>query len=127
MLVRFSCCSLARCRSLPVYHSIHGLDRSKKHHDPGDYDGRTALHLAVAEGQTEIVRVLLNKGAKVDVVDRWNATPLLDALNISAQASAEMLITRGAKLQGNMFQFVKQASETDSSRLSIACLSLIHI
>ena len=90
--------------------------------DSGDYDGRTALHLAVAEGQTEIVRVLLNKGAKVDVVDRWNSTPLLDALKMSSQAAAELLIARGAKLTRNLFRFVKQASESDSSSLSLACI-----
>lgn len=31
----------------------------------GDYDGRTTMHLAVAEGRTEIVKLLLNKGAQV--------------------------------------------------------------
>jgi glutaminase len=31
----------------------------------GDYDGRTTMHLAVAEGRTDIVKFLLDKGTKV--------------------------------------------------------------
>ncbi|GAB4221794.1 MAG: glutaminase A [Francisella sp.] len=45
----------------------------------GDYDKRTALHLAAAEGHEEIVEYLLYKGANPNVKDRWGATPLDDA------------------------------------------------
>ena len=39
-----------------------------------DYDKRTALHLASCEGCTEIVVLLLEKGADVNSVDRWGRT-----------------------------------------------------
>uniref|UniRef100_A0AC34GQ72 Glutaminase n=1 Tax=Panagrolaimus sp. ES5 TaxID=591445 RepID=A0AC34GQ72_9BILA len=45
-----------------------------------DYDRRTALHLAAAEGHLDVVEFLV-KVAKVraDPKDRWNRTPLQDA------------------------------------------------
>ena len=44
-----------------------------------DYDGRTPLHLAAAEGQAPAVRYLLAQGVAVTPIDRWNNTPLKDA------------------------------------------------
>merc|ERR1719461_113342 len=44
-----------------------------------DYDGRTALHLAAAEGQVHIVKWLLEKGVRPNPRDRWGGTPLDDA------------------------------------------------
>ncbi|XP_022757322.1 serine/threonine-protein kinase mos-like isoform X5 [Durio zibethinus] len=39
-----------------------------------DYDRRTALHLAACEGWTEVVVLLLEKGADVNSLDRWCRT-----------------------------------------------------
>ena len=36
-----------------------------------DYDGRTALHLAAAEGNSSIVRMLLDADANPVAQDRW--------------------------------------------------------
>ncbi|MBL4652700.1 MAG: glutaminase A [Flavobacteriales bacterium] len=44
-----------------------------------DYDGRTALHLAVSEGQTEVVEYLLLRNVNVQAKDRWGGTPMEDA------------------------------------------------
>ena len=38
-----------------------------------DYDGRTALHLAVCEGHIDIIKFLLNiVKVKQDIKDRWS-------------------------------------------------------
>ena len=45
----------------------------------GDYDNRTALHLAAAEGQENVVKYLLDKGADANAKDRWKLRPIDDA------------------------------------------------
>ena len=48
--------------------------------DTGDYDMRTALHLAAAEGKVEAVRALVDElGAAKNPTDRWGKTPLQEA------------------------------------------------
>ena len=46
----------------------------------GDYDIRTPLPLASAEGQLEVVKFLLNNGVK-PIPDRWGGYPISDARN----------------------------------------------
>jgi len=51
----------------------------------GDYDRRTALHIAASEGNLEVVMYLINEaGADPSPVDRWGGTPLDDAIRSAA-------------------------------------------
>lgn len=52
-----------------------GVDINKS-----DYDKRTALHLAAAEGHEDIVKYLIRKGADINAIDRWGKKPLDDAI-----------------------------------------------
>lgn len=48
-----------------------------------DYDGRSALHIAAAEGHTRTVKILLQYSSVVNRMmqeNRWNSTPLSAAL-----------------------------------------------
>ena len=52
--------------------------------DTGDYDQRTAMHLAASEGLLEVVRFLTDEaGANPSPVDRWGNTPLDDASRLN--------------------------------------------
>ena len=44
-----------------------------------DYDGRTSLHLAAAEGHFTVVEYLVEQNIKLDTKDRWGNTPLHEA------------------------------------------------
>ena len=42
-----------------------------------DYDNRTALHIACAEGHVEVIKLLIKNNIKIQK-DRWNNTPISD-------------------------------------------------
>ena len=57
-----------------------------------DYDGRTALHLAAAEGHRDVVRFLLKECHVLPTpVDRFGGKPIDDAANVGRQDIVEML------------------------------------
>ena len=62
----------------------------------GDYDKRTALHLASGEGHLEVVRALCEAGADTNVEDRWFRRPLDDAVTSNHDQVAELLKSFGA-------------------------------
>ena len=69
-----------------------------------------------------MVRTLLEKGAAVDVTDRWGKTPLSEALQLRRLEIAELLVGNGASLSPNSFSLVKDAAEQDAAVLHLACI-----
>uniref|UniRef100_A0A7N0T0I3 Protein kinase domain-containing protein n=1 Tax=Kalanchoe fedtschenkoi TaxID=63787 RepID=A0A7N0T0I3_KALFE len=63
--------------------------------DISDYDKRTALHLAACEGWTEVVVLLLEKGADPNSLDRWGRTPLSDAKSFHNDEVCKILEAHG--------------------------------
>jgi ankyrin repeat protein len=62
-----------------------------------DYDGRTALHLAAAEGHLSVVKLLAERhGVDLNALDRYNGTPLLDAVTHDHDQVARWLRAHGA-------------------------------
>jgi len=66
------------------------------HINDGNYDNRTALHIACAEGHLEIVKYLVEAGADVNIQDRWGGTPLDDAISQGHDLIAKYLKESGA-------------------------------
>ncbi|KAL0905544.1 hypothetical protein M5K25_023972 [Dendrobium thyrsiflorum] len=64
-----------------------------------DIDYRTALHVAACQGSPQVVELLLDRGGKVDVEDRWGSTPLADAIHYKNTEVIKLLEKHGAKLQ----------------------------
>ncbi|CAF1471981.1 unnamed protein product, partial [Rotaria sordida] len=67
-----------------------------------DSQKRTPLHLAVVKGHIDIVRYLVEEGAKLDVVDNEQRTPLIKAILSGVQnikrnyQICEILVNGGA-------------------------------
>ena len=75
-----------------------GRIMAQSHIDPnvGDYDGRTGLHLACANGFTKTAELLIGLRANVNARDRWQGTPLADAVAGGHIAVSNLLRSKGA-------------------------------
>ena len=62
--------------------------------DSTDYDGRTALHVAAAEGHFEIVKFLLELGrVNPEPQDRWGFTPYQEAVRFGHTTVSDYMKT----------------------------------
>jgi lysophospholipase len=66
-----------------------------------NYDLRTALHIACAEGNAEVVKHLLLNGAGVHIRDRYDRSPLTEAINHDHHDIIKLLLKCGAHLVGS--------------------------
>ena len=73
-------------------HAAEGLTASSC-----DYDKRTALHLAASEGLVEVAKFLVERpDCDVNTKDRWQGTPLDDAVRHRHSELVDFLVARGA-------------------------------
>ncbi len=77
---------------------IHLLNTSNVGVNSADYDGRTPLHLAVAESRIVVVDYLLKCGASVSAKDRWGTTPMDEAEKANNPEILQMLRSSPSKL-----------------------------
>lgn len=66
-----------------------------------NYDLRTALHIACAEGNDEVVKHLLLNGAAVHIRDRYDRSPLIEAINHDNHEIIRLLLKCGAHIFGS--------------------------
>eukprot|EP00252_Welwitschia_mirabilis_P022348 TRINITY_DN6018_c0_g1_i1.p1 TRINITY_DN6018_c0_g1~~TRINITY_DN6018_c0_g1_i1.p1 ORF type:complete len:483 (-),score=98.91 TRINITY_DN6018_c0_g1_i1:374-1822(-) len=74
------------------------LKEGKVDVNSADFDDRTALHVACCEGHVDVVKLLLRKGANVNVRDRWGSTPIADAKFYGNEEICTILKAKGAKM-----------------------------
>ena len=65
--------------------------------DVADYDLRTPLHLAAAEGHLEVMKYLLALGVSPNPKDRWGNTPLDDSLRHGQDKAVPILQLEGGR------------------------------
>ena len=77
----------------------------------GDYDLRSPMHLAAAEGHFAAVSFLLDAGVSPNQPDRWGGTPLEDARNGGHDEVAELLRKHDAQEGGS--KHISSKGESD--------------
>jgi glutaminase len=70
---------------------IKNLDAKGMDIDLADYDGRTPLHVAAAEGHTNIIDYFIKTKRNLAPKDRWGGTPLRDAKQNKHKDIVELL------------------------------------
>lgn len=61
-----------------------------------NYDRRTAMHIAACEGHIHVVRYLVERNATINVKDRFDRTPLDEAIRNNHNDVADFLRSMGA-------------------------------
>lgn len=64
-------------------------------------DNRTALHIACREGNVEVVNMLLLNGVPVHTRDKYDKTPLIEAISTDRHEIIKLLRNCGAHLTGS--------------------------
>jgi len=64
-------------------------------------EGRLPIHYASDYGQLEVIKYLLAKGSKVDMVDKHGITPVLAAIWEGHTACVKLLLESGAAKSGS--------------------------
>jgi len=104
---------------------VQGLIDAGADVDKGDAEGFRPLMCAAVEGRTEIIKLLLRRGAKVNAVDEYGHTALSWAVTKGDfDESAKALIDSGAdvnKVDGGGFTPLMRSSLTDHPR----CFALL--
>ena len=77
LLPIFLCCA---AKSGDIIALDELLSQGADVNNPSDYDGKSCLHIACAEGNVEMVKHLLSIGASLHVKDRRGRVPLFDAI-----------------------------------------------
>ena len=77
-------------------HSIKRLQFAGISLEEGDYDNRTALHLAASNGHYNVIKYFIEQEINLNPIDRWGGTPLDDATRENHTDIVTLLQDNGA-------------------------------
>jgi len=107
--------------------TLRRLHEEQVNLEDGDYDKRTPMHLAAAEGHIEVVKFLLENGIK-PVADRWGGKPLSDALENGHTEMSSFFADKGM-MSGNPVHRIDDPNglhdEADDFSDSLAVIELL--
>ena len=89
-------CNAVASNDLETLRALDAAFGSDQSYSTPDYDSRTPLHVAASSGYADVVRFLLERGASVHALDRFQHTPLYDAVIFKHSAVVELLRKAGA-------------------------------
>lgn len=86
-----------QCGDLETVKALFERNPSLVHHSTG-YDRQSALHIAAANGQIEVVCMLLDQSVNPDLLNRYKQTPLMLAAMHGKISCVQKLIEAGANI-----------------------------
>ena len=87
--------------------------------DLSDHHKCTLLHVAAGEGSLPSIKVLVDSGANVMLLDKWGRLPLDEAKRVGAQNIVQFLEPLVAKAEAQMSKFSGKRSMTGSRAGSV--------
>ncbi|KNA06432.1 hypothetical protein SOVF_181220 [Spinacia oleracea] len=88
------------------------------HPDERDMNGRTALHIAAANGNESIATILFAYGAETNIKDSDGNIPFWDAISGKHESMIKLLKDRGGNLAlGDVYRYACHALEQDDLQL----------
>lgn len=98
---------------------LRRLVPARVHPDVQDYDLRTLLHIASAEGHVAVVQFLVvDCAAHVNLLDRWGTSALTEAIDFAHNKVARFLLANHANESGNRATIA--VDQIDTSTLNAA-------
>ncbi|XP_076285931.1 transient receptor potential cation channel subfamily A member 1-like [Lasioglossum baleicum] len=91
-------CTAVRCRNLELVEDLlkNGADINAL---DNMYFGNSFLHMAVKTKQVQMVKLLINYGANVNVKDSQGETPIVNAIQNRDKKMIELLLTNGVDIK----------------------------
>jgi len=120
LLPMFLCCA-AKSGDIVALDEL--LSQGADVNNPSDYDGKSCLHIACAEGNVDMVKHLISIGASVYVKDRRGRVPLFDAIRNGNKEAMTVLLRSGAHFLPNDSEVLRElciaASRNDTESLKL--------